>query len=233
MMGTTRKDIDDRRPNHVAVVDDDTGRILRWEPKERENPVFEAENPSELVVNENPSDSNQNSSTMERENAATEIASEFLEKAKPGLGIVAGNAIGAEVFDYIDRGPLSNQSTTVRKVVRVFGPGVAGVLLGRMSDNELIRSIALGHVTESVRAGVEEALAFVSNGKMGQSQGTSNGGNGSNETDQPESGTEGYRPQLSGTAVGQGGDLSGELSGGYASTESAALSPSGSDETVM
>lgn len=230
-MGTTRKDIDDRRPNHVAVVDDDTGKILRWEPKrERENPMFEAENPSELVVQENPSEStshNNDSSQMERENAVSEVASEFLEKAKPGLGIVAGNAVAAELFDYIDRGPLSQQSTMIRKIVRVFGPGVTGVIVGRMSDSELVRSVALGHVTESVRAGVEEALAWVSNGKMGESKGEDNGTNGGNS--QPDSGTEGYRPQLSGRTVSPAG----ELSGGYSTEQESSMEPAGSGETVM
>ena len=228
-MGNVRKDYDDRRPGHVAIVDDETGKFKGWDEKrERENPVFEAENPSELVTQENPSDSNhQSSSSMERENAVSEVASEFLEKAKPGLGIVAGNAIAAEVFDYLDRGPLSGQSSTVRKVVRIFGPGLAGVLVGRASDSELVRSVALGHVTESVRAGVEETLAFVSNGQMGSEKGKSGNESGDGES-QPDSGTEGY-PALSGRSV----DPSGDLAGGYSSKESDSLTSTGTEETVM
>jgi hypothetical protein len=159
---------------------------------------------------------------MERENAVSEVASEFLEKAKPGLGIVGGQAVASEVFDYLDRGPLSNQGKMVRKLVRVFGPGVAGVLVGRASDSELVRAVALGHVTESVRAGVEEALAWVSNGAMGDAKG---------ETKQPESGTQGYRPQLSESSSVT---PAGELAGGYSSQdEEAQVATSGSDQTVM
>jgi len=228
-MGTyADPNFDSRRPNHVAIRDEDTHQVVRWE---RKNPtVFEAENPSELVVQENPSEPNQHSKTMERENAATEIANEFLEKAKPGLGIVAGNAVAAELFDYIDRAPLSAQSTTVRKTVRIFGPGLLGVVVGRLSDNELVRSFALGHVTESVRAGVEETLAFVSNGEMGESKGESGSGNGSS---QPESGTEGYRPALSGREAGSAAvNRNGELAGNF-SSESGQLETSGTEETVM
>jgi hypothetical protein len=225
-MGTYRDpSFDPSRPGHVAVRDKDTHQVVRWEQaRERENPtMFEAKNPDELVVQENPDGTSHNdSNTMERENAVTEIANDFMEKAKPGLGIVAGNAVAAELFDYIDRGPLNSQSTTVRKSVRVFGPGVLGVLVGRVSDSEIVRSVALGHVTESVRAGVEEALAFVSNGKMGSPKGE-------DETkEQPDSGTQGYAPQLSGMEVSPAG----QLEGGY-SSQNRSGTPETEEETVM
>ena len=221
-MSTTRKDIDDRRPGHVAVVDDDTGQIMRWEPKgERENPVFEAENPSELVTQENPSDStshNNDHSSMERENAVTDVANEFLQKAKPAGAIVIGNALGAELFDYIVRGPLSMQGSTVKKTVRIFGPGVLGVLVSRMSDNDLVRGVGLGHITESVRAGVEEALSFISNGKMGS------------EADQPKEGAQGPRQLSAHTAV----DGNGELSGSFSSEgKDGQVKPAGSQQVEV
>ena len=152
-MDTVRKNMS-HRPNHVAVCDADSGKILRWEEK---GSMARARNPRFLAMHENPSSSHSESnsnSTMEgkdiRENA-TAVGGEFVDVVSDGASILAGDMLATAIFGTIEKQALQDQSDTVRNAVNIFGPGLAGVLVFNLSDSPMVKNVAVGHGLTAAR----------------------------------------------------------------------------------
>jgi len=217
----------DGKPNSVAVVEKNSGRIVRWEKDpERRNPIegtgtMRARNPSELATADrmNAHTHNHTTSTMERQNQAGDYVATSLSLVQTGSVIFAGQLFASYAFGYIDE-QLKNQNKYLRMAVNILGPAVAGGVLYNSTKNEYLRAVALGHAIDSGSKIVNLALGTLFPQDSGSDD--SNVDTDGSETNGSDSGTQGLTMYKGPGMMRRNG-----MSGGFSADQKSTINTTG------
>jgi len=127
------------------------------------------EAPSQMSVHDNPqSNTNASSDMPDLEDAA----SDYVDVTSEAAAILAGDVVASQAFDMLDEEVLQDQLgeyPNVRKGVNILGPGVVGVAVYTMADNEVLKGIAVGHGLTTVRRAVDEGMDYLKDDSGGDS----------------------------------------------------------------